>query len=217
MLSSIVVRVTGHAETSNDCTEWRALKQGELLLPGSVIKTTTNSLVDLWLGGKPEPLRYPKSTSRRRFYVPETRYLLRILENSVVGIDRVAGEQMSGRTNRLQEIQLDLRAGSVAGSFPKGAGETQGLIRFTNGLSRVEYGLFTLSASGGIEVWRGKAVISVAGRNSSREVTGPHRFDPLADIVTELPDAGHLHPPAVSVELPQPQPATQMPEPARKF
>src|SRR5437879_563654 len=118
--AAMVVGLSGKARYSGDAKSWQTLKKGDVLNPGSLIQTAEGAKVDILLGEWGARLTSPEGTTSGAAPEPPTANVVRILEGSVLGIDKLTADQAG--TGSAQEIQLDLRLGQVMGSVKNLAG-----------------------------------------------------------------------------------------------
>lgn len=180
----LITRLKGAVRYSkDDGNTWRPLKKNNVLLPGVVLQTETNSHVALSLGVKAGP--------RQRGVVSfhGTRELaLRLEQSSILRIDKLAMRQASRSTESVVETRLELRMGSLLCAVPNTTEDSIFKINFTNGIARVRRGLFKIDASGSTRVLEGSVNILMSNTNLVREITNGLQFDASTGRTTNIPN-----------------------------
>lgn len=183
-LPSTVVRLKGHArcKTAGGAT-WSMIKVGELIYPGSVIETAQRSDMDLLLGEEVKPARRDADS-----YNPEVHpgNVVRLSEDSVLQIDKLARKPAAGSKESEEEIQLELRSGTMLGSVRKLAGESKYEIAFASGVAGTRGAVYGLSAKGELSVLKGAAYIALADGSPARAVGADQQFNPSTGLITNL-------------------------------
>jgi hypothetical protein len=183
VLKAEVVKVKGSARYSSDNRTWQTLKKGEILRSGSLIQTGEKSVVDIAIG--------------------ESAASLHVVENTVLGVDKLTSEKIGN--DEAWEIQLDLRAGQIAGRTDKLSDASKYEIKFAGGVAGVLNGQYAISASGVVDVTEGLVIVAAPAADGSitpKEVKAGQRFQAGLGRVTASPEAsGGQH----KSELPKPE------------
>jgi hypothetical protein len=148
---------------------WRPAKVGDLLKPGTVIQTgTENSSVDLLLGTEssvaPQPISstgaIAQSASRPEFFKAS---VVRVLENSLLGITTLT-IQTNG-VERIQDIELDLRAGKIIGDVTQLSVASKYEIKIPNGVVGVRGSpiMYVVTAEGVVKAFESSYLLPWAG------------------------------------------------------
>ena len=180
-LTAKVVRVTGVARYSVDGKPWQTLKAGDLLKAGTLVQTAkTKATVDLQLG---------EGTG-------SDANMIRLLDDTAVEIKKLAAK--GADADRVEETELDLRAGQVLGAVKKFKdGSTYqimlpaGAVGMSGGVADSRGTIYVLKPSGALAVLAGKMAIAVASENTvAQVVAADQQFDPATGQVAKLaPDA----------------------------
>src|SRR5206468_1016403 len=102
--AATVVSLSGKARYSADAKSWQSLKKGDVLNPGSLIQTADGAKVDILLG---------EWAANASFQEQPDGNVVRILESSVLGIDKLTSDSAGAGSG--EETQLDLRLGQIMG------------------------------------------------------------------------------------------------------
>jgi hypothetical protein len=197
-LPSTVVCIRGHAECAHGIQGWRPLQPGEILLPGTTIRTGPDSAVDLLLGGKQMRACQPNRGGTLLIYVPyPTRNLVRLLPNSILSLDRVEGRRVRAWSNSVERIQLTLTRGTLTGDFPLSECRATRELVFPGGVAHVYCGFFELNSAGAMVVYQGNAAVSIPERHVQLTLEGPQGLDPVTGVLTSVPYDGRGHLPAM--------------------
>ena len=157
--SAKVVRLKGAARYSTGNNIWLTLHQGDVLKPGTVIQTASESTVDVILGSENE-IATPTPVIRRFNYTSEDaqQNIVRLRENTVLALDKVNFEQTGADV--VTDIQLDLRSGRIFGNVKKLSAASRFEVKLPNGVAGIRGTVFDLSANGLLTVFFGSVVIS---------------------------------------------------------
>ncbi len=160
-----VIRLKGAAQYSSGNKVWRPLHVGDVLKPGTVIQTASESTVDIVLGNEDET---PAATPiiRRFNYTSQDaqQNIVRLRENTVLALDKVNFEQTGADV--VTDIQLDLRSGRIFGNVKKLYAASRFEVKLPNGVAGIRGTLFDLSANGILTVFFGSVVISYYDNNN---------------------------------------------------
>jgi hypothetical protein len=192
-----VVRIVGEARYTAGDNVWHPLVVGQALGPGDVIQTAADSKVDLVLGDRiatrivsfPDKVGPAPDANVRgliSYKAQAAQNVIRMQSNTVLAIDKLSVANMGADT--VNDIELDLRQGTIFGSVKKLSAASQYLIKTPNGMAAIRGTTFILSASGAITVTDGTCVISVIinGQTITQTVVAGQQFDPATGQVTQL-------------------------------
>jgi len=193
-----VVGLKGAARyTTGGTADWKAIKVGTLLKPGTVIQTAADSYVDVvlndakatqGLGSSLSSDGYAKtSSSAGDSYKPKVvQDAVRVFENTVVGFDKLT--TMKTGADTVTETQLDLKAGRIFGTVKKLAATSVYEIKIPNGVAGIRGTIYLISADGVVSVLTGSVVISYMSANGliTKEVPAGYQFDPATGLVSPI-------------------------------
>jgi hypothetical protein len=193
-----IIRIEGHAQYSAGDNVWHPLTVGQTLGPGNVIQTLADSQADVVLGDRitehlvPVPdkvaLAYDGNVRDMVSYkAVAEQNVIRMNSDTVLAIDKLL--IFNTGVDSINDLELDLRQGSIFGTVKKLSATSQFLIKTPNGVAGVRGTTFMMSANGDITVISGSMVASHT--DSSGHVTtvvlGPgDRYDPATGQVTHL-------------------------------
>lgn len=205
-LTAKVVRIKGSARYSTTSTsEWKPLKVGAELAPGTLIQTDTDpaSYVDLILGqianeNEVMPVSYTPTTSTTSASSANytgheskaTQNIIRLSSNTLLSVDKLT--QVQTGADAASETELDLRTGSIVGRAKKISAGSRFEIKVPNGVAAIRGTDFRIStidqhhtagaaaAVLGVEVWvsSGSVVLSWTPANGQpvTEVIRPNQI-----------------------------------------
>ncbi len=204
-----VIRIKGAARyfVGSTTNMPRELTLGTVLRPGSIIQigTEQGSYVDLVLGegngtgssviaGGPQvasytpyvPTSYATGTAARP---SGEQNVVRIWENTVLGIDRLTSQQTGADV--VTDTQLDLRAGHITGNLKKLSAGSHYEIKLPNGVAGVRGSSYDLTADGVLQVLVGAMIIAwdKAGTITTQVVTGGNQFDTRTGVMMPISQA----------------------------
>lgn len=168
--SAKVVGVQGTAEYSMDGATWTALKRGEFLREGAVIRTTGASGADLDLGRNGS--------------------VLRVMPDSTVAFAALTYEETGVET--VVNTQIELRAGRVLGNVQKLASTSKYEVRAPKAVATIRGTRYDMSADGRLLVAEGSVVVVAYredGSTVTRVVNANEVFSPVSGLVTPAADA----------------------------
>lgn len=137
-----------------------ALKVGQELGPGAVVVTGNDSQVDLFLD--------------------QNGPMVRLLENTQLGIDKLSFEQTGVDT--VVETQLDLKSGRITGIVKKLSGGSKYEVKTPNGVAGIRGTQYMIGADGAVYVLDGQVVVVYVKSDGS--------------VVTKIVNAGEYFNPA---------------------
>jgi hypothetical protein len=164
---AVVRKVEGQAQYAEG-GNWLPLKAGQVLKPGSVVRTANESKADL--------------------YMDENGPLVRLMENTTLGIDKLNFE-ITG-VDTIVETQLDLKSGKIIGIVKKLAATSKYEIKTPNGVAGIRGTEYVVSATGEVYVLAGSAVVVYVksdGTVVTQVVNAGEMFDPSTGTVKPIP------------------------------
>ncbi|HTL57061.1 MAG TPA: FecR domain-containing protein [Candidatus Limnocylindrales bacterium] len=197
-----VIRIKGPARYTTGNNIWQPLGLGAALQPGTVVQTSTErgSYVDLALGDESvavvQPITYRpaiiSSMASGTSYQPSAdQNVIRIWENSALGIDKLSSMQTGAET--VGDTQLDLKAGRITGNVKKMSAASKYEIKLPVGVVGIRGALYDISAEGIVKVFVGSAVAaavdSKSGNVTTQTVMGGQQYDMRSNQVTPIPQA----------------------------
>jgi hypothetical protein len=133
------VRPAGGASYSTDKGQtWKTLSVGSLLEQGATIKTTPNTVVDLFLG--------------------DNGPVVRLSENTRLSIDRLVRENVG--QEKVIETLLDLEWGRILGNVKKLAAASRYEVKMTKGIVSIRGTQYDISSDGRVAVVNGGAAVT---------------------------------------------------------
>jgi|SRR5437867_7805179 len=165
--NAVVRRIEGLAQYAEG-GNWLPLKVGQMLKPGSVVRTANDSKADL--------------------FMDENGPLVRLMENTTLGIDKLNYEVTGIDT--VVETQLDLKSGKVVGIVKKLAATSKYEIKTPNGVAGIRGTEYVVSATGEAYVLSGSAVVVYVksdGTVVTQVVNAGDMFDPATGTVRPIP------------------------------
>lgn len=179
-----VIRIKGEARYKTDRNTWEPIMKGMYFKPGFLIQTAPKSMADLCLNeGHP---KYPRDGTEGT-----TDHVIRIFENSALKLNKLMKEK--SRSKSIEEIQLDLVAGQIAGSVGTLDQDSNYEIKLGHGSVRVRSGTYMVSSSGVLNVLEGLTIIVITNKEDGSTTTNKlgkrQSFDPetgtISDITTD--------------------------------
>jgi FecR protein len=198
-----VVNLKGAARyMTGGTSNWKPIKVGITLKPGTVIQTAADSYVDVvlnnakatqGLGSALSSEAYASSTSTASTgggnYKPKVvQDAIRIFENTVLGVDKLT--VMKTGADTVTETQLDLKAGRIFGTVKKLSATSVYEIKIPNGVAGIRGTIYLIGADGVLSVLTGSVVISYVfnGALITKEVPAGYQFNPATGLVTPITD-----------------------------
>lgn len=184
-----VVRIKGAARYTTGDNKWHTLNVGDVLKPGTVVQTASESQVDMLLWDREqvsERLISPVFT-----YKPDAEArvnMVRLYENTVLALEKLAW--METGVDLVTETHLDLRAGRIFGTVKRMTGASRYEVKFPNGVAGIRGTVYMLDASGLIKVLSGQVVMSYVKPDGSvvtQVVQGGQMYDPVTGLLTNIP------------------------------
>ncbi len=197
--TATVVRIKGPARYTTGNNVWQPLKVGAVLKPGTIVQTSTQrgSFVDIVLGGGSasvaQPAAFkgtiPSSLSSSVAYQPSAEQnVVRIWENSALGIDKLATQQTGAE--QVSDTQLDLKTGHISGSVKKMSAASKYEVKLPNGVAGIRGTLYDIFAEGVVKVRVGSVVLAwvdpKTGNVVTQVVSGGQGYDARTGQLTPL-------------------------------
>jgi len=166
---AVVRSIRGHAQYA-DGANWLELKVGQVLKPGSTIRTANESQVDL--------------------FMDQNGPVVRLVENTTLGIDKLNFEDTGVDT--VIETQLDLKSGRILGIVKKMAATSKYEIKTPNGVAGIRGTEYDITATSVVRVVSGSMVVVYVksdGTVVTQVVNAGEEFIPTqAGVVTIQPN-----------------------------
>jgi hypothetical protein len=171
-LTAKVLKLSGAVRCSEGGKPWQMLKAGDVLRPGSLVQTAkTKSTLDVQLSDG---------------------NAVRLYDDTALEIKTLAAKGTGA--GRVEEIEMDLKAGQVLGVVKKFPDGSEYRIMVPTGAAGIRVGTsdargtaYVLKASGALTVLAGKMVIAIASENTVAQVVeAEQQFDPATGKVEKL-------------------------------
>jgi hypothetical protein len=184
-----VVRLKGAVRYSTGNNDWKSLKLGDVLKPGTVIQTAADSQVDLVLGNASAPVARPVPVAMISYQPVAEQNIVRLWENTLMGVDKLT--EMSTGMEVVTETQLDLKAGHITGSVKKMSAASKYEVKLPNGVAGIKGTVYECFAEGLIKVREGTLVVAYPGANGAivtQTIMSMQMFDIRTGTLSPLPD-----------------------------
>ncbi|MCX7721689.1 MAG: FecR domain-containing protein [Verrucomicrobiae bacterium] len=184
-----IVRIKGAARYTTGDNKWHPLNVGDVLKPGTIIQTASDSQVDMMLWDRDEVSE--RMITPVFVYKPDVEArvnMIRMYENTVLSLDKLSW--METGADLVTETQLDLRAGRIFGTVKKMPAASRYEVKFPNGVAGIRGTIYMLDASGLIKVLTGQVVMSYVKPDGSivtQVVQGGQMYDPVTGLLTPIP------------------------------
>lgn len=180
-------------------TDWKPIKVGMVLKPGTVIQTAADSYVDIVLNNAKasqglgsalsdeEASMATTSTSAPDNYKPKAiQDAIRIFENSVLSVDKLTVTKTGADV--VSETQLDLKAGKIFGTVKKLSAASIYEVKVPNGVAGIRGTIYLIGADGSVNVLTGAVVMSFVfnGAVITKEVPAGFQFVPTTGQVIPI-------------------------------
>jgi hypothetical protein len=186
-----VVKIQGKGRYMAVGGTWQTLKLGQILQPGTIIQTASDSYVDLVLNNRNAAEHASAASPDVMVYQPKAQQdAIRLFENTVLSIDKLTITQTGADT--VTETQLDLKAGRIFGTVKKLSPASVYRVKIPNGVAGIRGTIYLISADGMLSVVSGSVVIAYVGADGSAQtqiVGAGQQFDIHGGSVTEIPDS----------------------------
>ena len=166
------------------------VKVGMMLKPGTIIQTASGAgnYVDLVLNNA-HAVAPPEATpSEIASYKPKAEQDgIRIYENTVLSVDKLTITQTGADT--VTDTELDLKAGRILGTVKKLSPTSKYEVKIPNGVAGIRGTIYSLSASGILQVLVGSVVVAYVGPDGNvvtQVVNAGEQFDLTTGLVTPL-------------------------------
>jgi hypothetical protein len=188
-LSAKVVRLKGDARYATGPRAGQYLKVGDVIAPGSVIQTASNSRLDLLMGESSAPVNKPTPGDTLSYTPTAEQNVVRVWENTLLGLDKMTETQTGADV--VTGTQLDLKAGHIFGSVKKMSAASKYEIKIPNGVAGIKGTTFDISAEGLLKVRSGCVVLAYVGPDGTtpvQPVNANQMFDSRTGALTPLGD-----------------------------
>lgn len=195
-MTAKVVHLSGPVRYTIHGAAWKMLNEGDVLMPGAIVQTAKeNSLVDLQLGeAQPNEGKGSSRADKPGGQEPGAN-LVRLFANSAIELKKLSATGAGAQ--RVEEIELDLRAGQVLGAVKKLTEASRYVITAPSGAAGIEPGVpysqgavYVLHYAGGLKVLTGAMIMASVDAEANphtQVVRAGYQFDPATGAVTNLP------------------------------
>ena len=163
---AVVSAKVSHQQGSARCraggSDWQPLQAGDLVKPGTMIQTATNSRLDLVLS-------YGSA--------PGAGSTVRLRENTLLSLDKLA--VLKTGADVATDTQLDLKAGHIHGVLRKLSAGSQYEVKIPNGVASIRGTGYDISAKGDVKVFAGSVSLAYVGSDGkavTQLITGSPSF-----------------------------------------
>jgi hypothetical protein len=184
-----VVRLKGAVRYSTGNNDWKPLKLGDVVKPGTAIQTAADSRVDLVLGDASAPVARLVPSDMITYQPMAEQNMVRLWENTLMGVDKLTA--MGAGMDVVTETQLDLKAGHITGSVKKMSAASKYEVKLPNGVAGIKGTIYECYAEGVIKVREGSVVVAYPGANGAivtQAIMSQQMFDIRTGILSPLPD-----------------------------
>jgi hypothetical protein len=195
-----VIRIKGSARYADASNVWKPLKVGAVLKSGMIVQTAADSRVDVVLGEKDATVNRVDWGQTSSYGGPgasgggggdshSQRDFIRIQENSVLAFEKLLLADTG--TDKIREIELDLRSGKAFGMVKKLNGGSKYEVKIPNAVAGIRGTIYTVNANGQMDVLVGSVVVAykdAGGNIVTQVVSGGQRFDASTGQITNIPD-----------------------------
>jgi len=164
---AVVRSIRGQAQYAEGAN-WLPLKVGQILKPGSTIRTANESQVDL--------------------FMDQNGPVVRLVENTQLGIEKLSFDATGIDT--VIETQLDLKSGRIVGIVKKMSHESKYEIKTPNGVAGIRGTEYDVSATSVVRVVSGSLVVvyvKTDGTVVTQVVNAGEMFVPAESAVRPIP------------------------------
>src|SRR2546427_7517947 len=165
---AVVRSIRGSAQYAAEGGLWLPLKVGQVLKPGSTVRTANDSQVDL--------------------FMDQNGPIVRLVENTTLGIDKLNFEPTGIDT--IIETQLDLKSGRILGIVKKMAATSKYEIKAPNGVAGIRGTEYDITATSVVRVVSGSLVVVYVksdGTVVTQVVNAGEMFVPSEGAVKPIP------------------------------
>jgi hypothetical protein len=191
-----VVRIKGAARYTTGNNVWQPLSVGAVVKPGTLIQTSAEngSYVDLVLGDGDAPM--PRAMAPAAAYSDSHSHtpnveqnIVRLFENTILQVDKLSSTETGADT--VSETELDLQRGRLFGNVKKMSGASKYEVKLPNGMAGIRGTIYSLNASGVVQVLVGSVVIAYVGADGNavtQVVMGGQQYDARTGQITPIPN-----------------------------
>jgi hypothetical protein len=191
-----ITKVQGNAQISNDGSNWQTATAGQSLSAGAIIRTATDSFVDLQLseGSSAGTIGAPVGSpiSNPLIYFPdagaEQMNMVRLNANTVLSIDTLTASHTG--MEAMSETQLDLRKGSIFFSVKKLSASSKFEIKCPKGIAGVRGTSGWMNDLAEIRLSRGTMVETYLASDGvttkTQVIQGKQKFDPSTGLLQSI-------------------------------
>src|SRR5256885_1671857 len=165
---AVVRSIRGSAQYAAEGGLWLPLKVGQVLKPGSTIRTANESQVDL--------------------FMDDNGPVVRLVENTTLGIDKL--NFTATGVDTVIETQLDLKSGRILGIVKKMAHDSKYEIKTPNGVAGIRGTEYDITATSVVRVITGSLVVVYVkndGTVVTQVVNAGEMFVPSEGAVKPIP------------------------------
>jgi hypothetical protein len=201
------VRIKGSVRYAMKDNVWHPLNEGDLVQPGALIQTATNSQADLVLFNKDAATRHhgfaestdfgisypaplPRAFGESADHKPVVdQDFIRIYQNSAVAIDKLTVTQTGA--DQIRETQLDVRTGRICGTVKKMGKGSKYEVKIPNGIAGIRGTIYSIGADGPVSVWTGSVTVAFNSSNgiATQPVAAGQQFDVKTGKSTSIPQS----------------------------
>ena len=164
---AVVRSIRGSAQYAEG-GNWLQLKEGQILKPGSTVRTANESQVDL--------------------FMDDNGPVVRLVENTTLGIDKL--NFTATGVDTVIETQLDLKSGRILGIVKKMAHDSKYEIKTPNGVAGIRGTEYDITATSVVRVITGSLVVVYVkndGTVVTQVVNAGEMFVPSEGAVKPIP------------------------------
>ena len=164
---AVVRSIRGQAQYAEG-GNWLQLKEGQILKPGSTVRTANESQVDL--------------------FMDDNGPVVRLVENTTLGIDKL--NFTATGVDTVIETQLDLKSGRILGIVKKMAHDSKYEIKTPNGVAGIRGTEYDITATSVVRVITGSLVVVYVkndGTVVTQVVNAGEMFVPSEGAVKPIP------------------------------
>jgi hypothetical protein len=165
---AVVRSIRGKAQYLESGGQWLELKVGQVLKPGSTVRTANDSHADL--------------------FMDQNGPVIRLVENTTLGLDKLNYTVTGADT--IIETQLDLKSGRIVGIVRKMADQSKYEIKTPNGVAGIRGTEYDITATSVLRVVSGSMVmvfVKTDGTVITQVVNSNEMFVPSDGTVKPIP------------------------------
>lgn len=153
--SAQVAGLKGAARYTTGSLPWQELKAGDLLEPGCIVETASESCLDLVLSAEGLPTQ-PKAGPTA----------LRVWENSRLVIDELF--RVEAGPNAVMATQVDLQAGRISGKARGLSAASRFEVKIPNAVARIHGAVYDICAEGEVKARAGSVSLEYTDPSGKR-------------------------------------------------